>query len=320
MFELKDNKNCISANDNFEEIEYLNSNNIVRVIDNELLNHALHYAKLGYPVIPLHNVITEKGFIRCSCSKGQYCVKPGKHPRTRHGLKDATTNQNQILKWWIDCPHANIGILTGIETGIIVLDIDVKHDGENSFENLKKYYKYELKDKYDCEGTLTAYTGSGGRHLIYQHPMNFKISSSNSRIDAGLDIKGEASYIVATPSNHCSGRQYSWHGVNTAISAAPNWLIYEILKLQDNSIAVKSDTSKASFAQRIAEGDRNSYLSAQARGLVNSYSEKAGLEILLKKNKANLVKPLPEEEVHGIVKKTWKIFEKNQNRDNGLNN
>jgi hypothetical protein len=316
MIEINNNS-CISAC-NADEIEYLNSNNIVKVTDNNLLNYAFHYAKLGYPVIPLHNVVLNKDFKRCSCSDWKTCDKPGKHPRTRHGHKDATTNENQILKWWTYYPNANIGILTGIETGIFVLDIDLKHDGENSLEELKDYYRHKLKDKYDCEETLTAYTGSGGRHLLYKHPMDFKINSSESRIDAGLDIKGEESYIVAAPSNHWSEGEYSWHGVNTAITEAPNWLIYEILRLQNESAVDKSNTSEVTSVERIPERERNSYLSAQARGLVNSFSEKDGLRILLKKNKDKLIEPLSEKEVERIVKKTWRRFGKNQNREMGL--
>lgn len=320
MIEINNNENSINTNnvDDVEEIEYLNSNNIVKVTDNDLLNHALHYAKLGYPVIPLHYVIINQDFKRCSCKDGKYCDKPGKHPRTRFGHKDATTNENQILYWWTKCPNANIGILTGVKTGVFVLDIDFRHGGKNSFEELKDYYRHKLKDKYDCEATLTDYSGGGGRHLIYQHPMEYKISSSESKIDSGLDIKGEESYIVAAPSNHWSGGKYTWHGVNTEITEAPNWLIYEILKSQDKSIVGKSNTSKLAFGERIPESERNSYLAAQARGLVNSYSEKAGLEILLKKNNEKLEEPLSEREVERIAKKTWKKFGKNQNREIAL--
>lgn len=320
MIKINNNENSINTSkvDNVEVTEYLNSNNIVKVSDNELLNYALHYAKMGYPLIPLHNVIINKDFKRCSCADGRFCEKPGKHPRTRKGHKNATTDQNRILEWWTKCPNANIGILTGVKTGIFVLDIDVKHGGEDSFETIKDYYRCELNDDYDCEGTLTSYSGSRGRHLIYKHPMEYKIRSSESRIDAGLDIKGEESYIVAPPSNHWSGRKYSWHGVNTPVTEAPDWLIYEIAKLEDEPSARKPTSFEPISVGKIPERERNSYLSAQARGLVNSFSEKAGREILLKKNKEKLIEPLSDREVERIVKKTWKKFGKNQNREIGL--
>jgi Bifunctional DNA primase/polymerase, N-terminal len=304
--------------DNLNENEYLNSSNIEKHSDNELLNYALHYAKIGYSVIPLHNVIINKEFKRCSCVNGKNCETAGKHPRTRFGHKEATTSESIIKKWWTSCPNANIGILTGIDTGIFVLDIDVRHGGEYSLENIKDYYRHQLNDNYDCENTITAYSGSGGRHLIYKHPIDFKIHSSGSKIDAGLDIKSEESYIVAPPSNHWSGRKYSWHGVNTAITDAPNWIIHEVLTSEKEPNTSNNMGLKLAFAEKVPNGERNIYLFKQASGLVNSFPEKTGLEILLKKNKEKLIEPLPEKEVERIAKNTWKVYGKLSGFDRGL--
>jgi hypothetical protein len=45
--------------------------------------------------------------------------KPGKHPPTRRGHKEATTDPARILQWWSRWPDANIGILTGRRSGLI---------------------------------------------------------------------------------------------------------------------------------------------------------------------------------------------------------
>ncbi len=37
----------------------------------------------------------------------------GKHPRTRNGLTDATTDGETLPGWWETCPDANVGIRTG---------------------------------------------------------------------------------------------------------------------------------------------------------------------------------------------------------------
>lgn len=47
MNEINNIENCVSEINNSEENEYLNSNNIVKVTDNNLLNYALHYVKIG---------------------------------------------------------------------------------------------------------------------------------------------------------------------------------------------------------------------------------------------------------------------------------
>src|SRR5690606_31535964 len=48
---------------------------------------ALAYAARGWPVLPLHTA-TATG---CSC-RDRACGSPAKHPRTMHGLRDATTD------------------------------------------------------------------------------------------------------------------------------------------------------------------------------------------------------------------------------------
>jgi Bifunctional DNA primase/polymerase, N-terminal len=80
---------------------------------------ALIYAGLGLPVLP----IFEMNGHRCTCEKVN-CASPAKHPRTSHGLKDATTDQRQIRTWWTRWPNANVAIATGATSGFVVLDAD----------------------------------------------------------------------------------------------------------------------------------------------------------------------------------------------------
>ena len=66
-----------------------------------LLNAALAYAKLGYPVFP--------------------CAPKTKKPLTEHGFLNASTDPKRIEQWWSENPQANIGIPT---EGLLVIDID----------------------------------------------------------------------------------------------------------------------------------------------------------------------------------------------------
>jgi hypothetical protein len=75
--------------------------------ENEQLNAARIYASRGWPVVPLH---TPQGS-GCTCGRPN-CSHPGKHPRTRHGYKDATTDTHKIDCWWEVHPEANVGIAT----------------------------------------------------------------------------------------------------------------------------------------------------------------------------------------------------------------
>ena len=72
-------------------------------------SRALEDPTLGLHVVPMHTI--EDG--HCSCEAVSDCPRPGKHPITRHGVNDATTDNEQIVNWWTDHPHANIGVATG---------------------------------------------------------------------------------------------------------------------------------------------------------------------------------------------------------------
>src|SRR4051812_4350020 len=85
----------------------------------DLPGSALRYAAARIPVMPLHTV--RPGGV-CSCGAGPDCTSPGKHPRLRHGLSEATTAAALIRRWWQRWPDANIGLATG---GVLdVCDID----------------------------------------------------------------------------------------------------------------------------------------------------------------------------------------------------
>jgi len=134
----------------------------------------------------------------CSCGQSN-CSSPGKHPRTANGLKDATTDHYQIADWWREWPTANVGIATGAISGIVVLDVDPRHGGNESLDRLQS------------EGgmlpiTVTVCTGGGGFHFYFQHPGGTIRNRTNVR--PGIDFRGDGGYVVAPPSNHASGDVY----------------------------------------------------------------------------------------------------------------
>src|SRR5262245_5782950 len=90
------------------------------MMKNVLLQTAVHYASLGWPVLPLHNAVAGGG---CSCGHAN-CDARGKHPRTKRGVKEASIEPKQIEAWWRKWPEANIGVATGSASGLLVIDLD----------------------------------------------------------------------------------------------------------------------------------------------------------------------------------------------------
>ena len=56
---------------------------------------AARYASAGWFVFPVHGASNGA----CSCGNPG-CSSPGKHPRTKEGLKEGTTDLQQIGGWW----------------------------------------------------------------------------------------------------------------------------------------------------------------------------------------------------------------------------
>lgn len=166
---------------------------------NTLLQAPWGYAERGWHVFPCHSPV-EHG---CSCGKAD-CTSPAKHPRTVNGLNDATTNVDLITNWWTTWPEANIGVRTGKISGIVVLDVDAKHDGLESWRDLQ-----DLNGRVD---TLTCHTGGGGLHLYFTAP-DEELKSTTGDIGLGVDTRAEGGYVVAPPSLHISGKRYQWEEI-----------------------------------------------------------------------------------------------------------
>ncbi|MBZ9755270.1 bifunctional DNA primase/polymerase [Mesorhizobium sp. ESP6-5] len=126
----------------------------------------------------------------------------GKRPLIPAWQQAATTDPVQIGAWFSRWPIANIGIATGAQSGVVVLDVDHKNGGMESLERLRQ--EIELPE------TLTAKSGSGGLHFYYRYPLDEDVRNSAGKLGPGLDIRGEGGFIVAPPSMHACGQTYEW--------------------------------------------------------------------------------------------------------------
>jgi hypothetical protein len=158
-----------------------------------MLEAALKYAALGWLVLPIFGI--DPVTLRCTCGDADRCTGSGKHPRTRFGLKEASTDPEQIKAWWASWPSSNVGVRTGPESGLCVFD----YDGEAGVA---------LADSIRTPPTPWAITGSGGRHAFFVMPSHSV--SSRVRVRPGLDIRATNAYVVVPPSLHKSGKRYSW--------------------------------------------------------------------------------------------------------------
>jgi len=269
-------------------------------MSDELRHAALGYARLGLPVFPLHSPFKSG----CSCGNAK-CKNVGKHPRTAHGFKDATTNEKQIRKWWKQWPKANIGIQTGAESGINVLDVDPRHGGARSLQRL------EMMAHAGLPLCPTVLTGGGGQHRYFSHP-GVPVKNKTG-IAPGLDIRGDGGYVVAPPSRHESGKRYEWakHARlgELELPRLPEWLQKLVTE------PAKKQTKNSGGT--IHEGERNAALTSLA-GAVRRHgaTEETILAALRKHNVERCDPPLSDEELETIAASVSKYppAEKTSNR------
>lgn len=192
------------------------------------LRAALDYLRQGASVIPIHTVIRQPGgSFRCSCSKGFACRDPGKHPAMPAWKRYQTERADEgTLRAWFGGPQPrNVGIVTGAVSGnIFVVDVDVGGGklGQETWDALQV-----AND--DVPHTVEARTGSGGRHLLFRERPGVIIKTGANVLGSGVDVRGEGGYVVASPSQHVSGRRYEWREgcqpSDVLVADAPAWLL-----------------------------------------------------------------------------------------------
>lgn len=153
-----------------------------------LLEAALALAEQGVGIFPAHRVVEGD----CTCDDPYECKSPGKHPRTKNGSKDATTDAAKIKQWhktWKG--RLNFGQTL---TGRAVVDIDVADDkpGVETWGT--------LSDNQERPVTLSYKTGRGGVQFIYALPEGEKGGKEDgysNKLGDAVDFKtGPNSYVM----------------------------------------------------------------------------------------------------------------------------
>jgi KaiC/GvpD/RAD55 family RecA-like ATPase len=243
---------------------------------NLLIDAALFYASRGWLLFP--------------------CKTRDKTP-TLKWRDEATKDSDRIREWWTKTPEANIGIMCGKESGIVVLDVDRGHGGDESLMAL-------IVEHGQLPTTPESITGGGGRHIFFLHP-GIEIPNSAGKLGLGLDIRGDGGYVVAPPSVHPSGKIYEWEasGKPSQIPLAfmPQWLI-DLLIEKTMAIGGNGHKPASEIPIKIERGARNQTLASLAGSMrrrgMDAESIYAALQV---ENNKRCDPPLPDGEVRQIA-------------------
>lgn len=210
--------------------------------------------------------------------------------------------EEEIRLWFRRREGLNIGIVTGELSGLVVLDIDTSHGGDESLKRVEAHHG-------GLPSTVQAITGGGGRHLYFHHPGG--IVRNKVAILPGVDLRGDGGYAVAPPSLHVSGKRYVWKTscapYDVDIAEMPSWLMDMV-----SAVGVKtghpSHHWRRVVSEGVPEGERNDTIASLAGHLLwHGVDPEVTLELLLCWNAKRCSPPLTNEEVVRTVQSITRL-------------
>jgi hypothetical protein len=200
------------------------------------LEAALWYAERGLAVFP--------------------CAPGTKIPfANSSGSKDATTDSEQITRWWTKTPRANVAIATGTISGIYVVDVDAPSS--------------DIMPRLPM--TWQARTRNGGWHYIYscKQPLPNTGKENANAISKDCDTRGEGGYIVVYPSV-VEGKGYAWEN-DIDPAPLPDWIVERVRPRERSLVPMRSSFSMAAtkWAERAVREECDAVMRSQDGGRHN---------------------------------------------------
>jgi hypothetical protein len=147
----------------------------------EFREAALAYAEHGWSVVP-SRVTGKRALVTWKCWQA------------------TAPDPDQLCAWWRRWPRANVAVVTGRVSGVVVLDVDVRHGGDHALA--------ELEQRHGGLPRTTVVETPGGYHFYLAHPGG-RIANSASRLGRGLDVRGDGGLALLPPSHRPDGA-YRW--------------------------------------------------------------------------------------------------------------
>ena len=170
---------------------------------------ALEYLSYGWSVIPLCPPDCSPDKVpwhwRDKDGKPCKCAHPGKVPLIAWTVyQERLPTALEVEQWFSKWPFANVGIVTGRVSKLLVVDFDdtIAIDAILEFGVFPK--------------TPEVKTGGSGRHNYFQHPLEGNIANFAGKLKSvhpdlsKVDFRADGGQVVAPPSLHVAGNRYVW--------------------------------------------------------------------------------------------------------------
>lgn len=212
--------------------------------------------------------------------------------------------EEEIDAWYRRWPAANVGIVTGAISGIVVLDIDPRHGGEQSLARWETAFG-------PLPISIEAKSGGGGRHVYFRHPGG--VTHNRVGIAAGIDLRGDGGCVVAPPSIHGSGNAYAWASGHEpeklALAELPDWLL-SLVRGDARNPGHSLEHWRRLVRESVAEGARNNTIASLSGHLLwHGVDTEVVSELLLCWNRIRCSPPLDDAEVMRTVQSISRLHQ-----------
>ena len=222
-------------------------------------------------------------------------------------VQHAAPGEAQVARWFERWPDANIAVVTGAISGLVVVDIDPKHGGDRSLERLEARHG-------KLANTVESATGGGGRHIYFAYPG--REVRNRAGMAPGIDMRGDGGVIVVPPSVHPSGRRYRWkrgrRPGDLALAPLPVW--FELDRFGgggDGPEGHRAAFWRALVRDGVKQGERNDAVASFTGHLLwHGIDPDVALELMLAWNRMRCDPPLDDEEVVAVVKSIEKTHKR----------
>jgi len=247
-----------------------------------ILDNAIAYRRRGFSVIP---------------------IKPDKKPYVEWVPFQKEPAPEATIKFWFErWPSANIGLVTGVVSDAVVIDLD----STEATEKIKS-----LLANYDLKTVPRVRTGRG-YHLFFKHPGG----TIQNRTDVlpNVDVRADGGYVITAPSIHENGKQYTWEvpisGELPALPPELHKLVTAPTSGGGNGYRERFNTANA--LQGVSEGQRDDTLHKLASKLRGADVPRDMAETLILEAAKNCQPPFPERSALEKVARAYQKYEPRQ--------
>ncbi|MBY0406351.1 MAG: bifunctional DNA primase/polymerase [Rickettsiales bacterium] len=170
---------------------------------------ALEYVRRGFRVAPLFSPLM---FSRTGATRlrGRVISSTCKVRLSWRHFLQPLASEAEVRSWWAKYPLANVMVMTGKQTGIVVLDVDDVPEMEGTLAKL------------NLPATLRASSGGRGEHWYFRHPGNVTLPTIHNGIEGVFTLIADGGGgVAAAPSLHASGVPYQWINPEQPMAALP---------------------------------------------------------------------------------------------------